>query len=63
MTVGRFRAYAVHIYLTGDIPRAKYSSFSSTYTVIRRGTREKKVVEGSKPLAVVPSSRVPPRVC
>jgi hypothetical protein len=47
MTGGRFRAFAAHIYVNGDIPRAKYSSFSSTFTVIRRGNREKRVVEES----------------
>ena len=52
MTTGRFRAFATHIYIRGDIPRAEYSSFSSTYTIIRRGTREKKVVDESKPLPV-----------
>lgn len=50
MTSGRFRAFATHIYVRGDIPRAEYLSFSSTYAVIRRGTREKKVVDESKPL-------------
>ena len=50
MTAGRFRAFATHIYVRGDIPRAQFSSFSSTYTVIRRGTREKKVVDESVPL-------------
>ena len=63
MTVGRFRAFAAHIYVSGDIPRAKYSSFSSTYTVIRRGSREKKVVDVSKALPLVASYRVPPRAC
>jgi hypothetical protein len=50
MTTGRFRAFATHIYVQGDIPRAKYSSYSSTYAVIRRGTREKRVVDDSEPL-------------
>ncbi|KAF9780553.1 hypothetical protein BJ322DRAFT_1083725 [Thelephora terrestris] len=63
MTGGRFRAFAVHIYVRGDIPRAKYTSFSSTYALLRRGNREKKVVDASKPLAVVPPCRVPPRIC
>ena len=63
MTVGRFRAFAIHIYISGDIPRAKYSSFSSTYTVFRRGKREKKVVDKSKALVLVPPSRIPPRTC
>ena len=48
MTAGRFRAFATHIYVRGDIPRARYLSYSSTYAVIRRGTREKTVVEESK---------------
>lgn len=52
MTAGRFRAFATHIYVRGDIPRAEYLSFSSTYSVIRRGTREKKVVEESVPLSL-----------
>ncbi|KAF9647008.1 hypothetical protein BDM02DRAFT_3130024 [Thelephora ganbajun] len=50
MTTGRFRAFATHIYVRGDIPRAEYSSYSSTYAVIRRGTREKMVVDESEPL-------------
>ena len=61
MTVGRFRAFAVHIYISGEIPRAKYFTFSSTYTVIRRGNREKRVVDTSKALAATSSCRVPPR--
>ena len=64
MTVGRFRAFAIHIYISGDIPRAKYSSFSSTYTVLRRGNREKKVVDRSKALTrVPPPCRIAPRMC
>ena len=63
MTVGRFRAFAVHIYVKGNIPRAEYASYSSTYAVMRRGTREKKVVSTSKALTLVPSCRVPPRGC
>jgi hypothetical protein len=58
MTAGRFRAFATHIYIRGDIPRAEYLSFSSTYDVIRRGTREKKVVEESVPLPLGPVSQV-----
>jgi hypothetical protein len=50
MTSGRFRAFAVHVYVRGDIPRAEYSSYSSTYAVIRRGSREKRVVDESIPL-------------
>jgi len=50
MTTGRFRAFATHIYVRGDIPRAKYLCYSSTHAVIRRGTREKKVVDESEPL-------------
>lgn len=50
MTAGRFRAFAIHIYVRGDIPRAEYLTFSSTYAVIRRGTREKRVVDESVPL-------------
>ncbi|KAF9647608.1 hypothetical protein BDM02DRAFT_3261600 [Thelephora ganbajun] len=61
MTVGRFRAFAVHIYISGRIPRAKYTSFSSTYSVIRRGSREKRVVDVSKTLSLGGSCRVPPR--
>jgi len=65
MTVGRFRAFAAHIYVSGAIPRARYSCFSSTYIAIRRGSREKRVVDTSKPLPLaVASYRVPPpRVC
>jgi hypothetical protein len=61
MTGGRFRAFAAHIYISGDIPRAKYSSFSSTFNVTRRGNREKRVVEESKALSLPVSHRVPPR--
>jgi len=50
MTTGRFRAFAIHIYVRGDIPHAEYSSYSSTYNTIRRGTREKMIVDESKPL-------------
>lgn len=50
MTAGRFRAFATHIYVRGNIPHAEYVSFSSTYAVIRRGTREKRVVDESVPL-------------
>ena len=58
MTAGRFRAFATHIYVRGDIPRAKFSSYSSTYAVIRRGSREKKVVDESEPLPLASLSRV-----
>ena len=58
MTTGRFWAFAIHIYVRGDIPRARYLSYSSTYTMIRRGTREKTVVETSEPLPLGLDSRV-----
>lgn len=50
MTTGRFRAFATHIYVRGRIPYAKYWGFSSTFAVLRRGTREKKVIDESVPL-------------
>ena len=53
--VGRFQAFAAHIYVSGAIPQAKYSRFSSTYTVIRWGSREKMVVDIAKPLPFVMS--------
>ena len=58
MTVGRFRAFATHIYVRGNIPRAEFSSFSSTYSVIRRGAREKRVVDESVPLPLGVLSQV-----
>ena len=58
MTVGRFHAFAAHIYVRGDIPRAKYDSFSSTFTVIKRGSKEKKVVDAS---TAIMTCRVPSR--
>jgi hypothetical protein len=58
MTLGRFRAFAVHIYVRGDIPRVEYLSFSSRYIVIRRGMREKKVIDEAAPLPLELLSQV-----
>jgi hypothetical protein len=59
VTSSKFKASAVHIHITRDIPIAAYSSFTGPFNLRIWGRREQEVIVEATALLLVASCQVP----